>query len=94
MICLSHLGFQYRENKVSDLILANETSMTDLIIGGHTHTFLEKPVVQKNKAGKQVIVNQASWGGMVLGRIDFVFERSENKMKLAATNNLIIENEA
>jgi 5'-nucleotidase len=94
VICLSHLGFQYRENKVSDLILANETSMTDLIIGGHTHTFLEKPVVQKNKAGKQVIVNQASWGGMVLGRIDFVFERSENKMKLAATNNLIIENEA
>lgn len=94
VICLSHLGFQYIENKVSDLVLANETSMTDLIIGGHTHTFMKEPVVQKNKVGKQVIVNQASWGGMVLGKIDFTFERSGNKKMLAVTNNLIIENEA
>lgn len=94
VICLSHLGFQYRENKVSDMILANETSMTDLIIGGHTHTFLEEPIVQLNKAGKQVIVNQASWGGMVLGKIDFAFERSGNKKQLTVTNNIIIENEA
>ncbi len=94
VICLSHLGFQYRENKVSDIVLANETSVTDLIIGGHTHTFLEEPLVKKNKAGKQVIVNQASWGGMVLGKIDFTFERSGNKKQLAVTNNIIIENEA
>lgn len=94
VICLSHLGFQYRENRVSDLVLASETTMTDLIIGGHTHTFLEEPVLKKNKAGKQVIVNQASWGGMVLGKIDFTFERSGNKKMLAATNNIIIENEA
>lgn len=94
VICLSHLGFQYRENKVSDNVLANETSVTDLIIGGHTHTFLEEPLVKKNKAGKQVIVNQASWGGMVLGKIDFTFERSGNKKQLAVTNNIIIENEA
>jgi 5'-nucleotidase len=94
IICLSHLGFQYRENRVSDLVLASETTMTDLIIGGHTHTFLEEPVLKKNKAGKQVIINQASWGGMVLGKIDFTFERSGNKKMLAATNNIIIENEA
>ncbi len=94
VVCLSHLGFQYRENKVSDMILANETLMTDLIIGGHTHTFLEEPIVQLNKAGKQVIVNQASWGGMVLGKIDFVFERSGNKKHLAHTNNIILQNEA
>ncbi len=94
VICLSHLGFQYRENKVSDLVLANETFMTDLIIGGHTHTFLEEPIVQKNKAGKQVIVNQASWGGMVMGKIDFTFERSGSKKNLAVSNNIIIKNEA
>ena len=94
VICLSHLGFQYRENKVSDVVLANETFMTDLIIGGHTHTFLEEAIVQKNKAGKQVIVNQASWGGMVMGKIDFTFERSGNKKKLAVSNNIIIKNEA
>jgi 5'-nucleotidase len=94
VICLSHLGFQYRENKVSDIVLANETFMTDLIIGGHTHTYLEEPIVQKNKAGKQVIINQASWGGMVLGKIDFTFERSGNKNNLAVSNNIIIKNEA
>ncbi len=94
VICLSHLGFQYRENKVSDVVLANETFMTDLIIGGHTHTFLEEPIVQKNKAGKQVIVNQASWGGMVMGKIDFIFERSGSKKNLAVSNNIIIKNEA
>lgn len=94
VICLSHLGFQYRENKVSDLVLASETLMTDLIIGGHTHTLLEEPIVQLNKAGKQVIVNQAHWGGMVLGKIDFAFERSGKRKQLAVTNNIIIENEA
>ena len=94
VICLSHLGLKYSENKVSDLVLANETSMTDLIIGGHTHTFLEEPVLLNNKAGKQVIVNQASWGGMVLGKIDFAFERSGKQKQLAVTNNIIIKNEA
>lgn len=94
VICLSHLGFQYRENKVSDMVLANVTSLTDLIIGGHTHTFLEEAIIQKNKAGKQVIVNQAHWGGMVLGKIDFAFERSGKRKQLAFTNNILVENEA
>ncbi len=79
VICLSHLGLKYRNNKVSDMVIASETSMTDLIVGGHTHSYLEKPVIEKNKAGNPVIINQAWWGGLVLGKIDFVFERSKNK---------------
>ncbi len=79
VICLSHLGLRYRENKVSDVVVARETSFTDLVVGGHTHTFLEEPIVEKNKLGSPVIVNQAWWGGLVLGKIDFVFERSKNK---------------
>lgn len=81
VICLSHLGLRYKNNKVSDLVLASETSLTDLIIGGHTHTYLAEPIVEKNKIGKPVIVNQAWWGGLVVGKIDFVFERSKNKRK-------------
>ena len=42
VICLSHLGYFYDENKVSDSVLATKTSGIDLILGGHTHTFLEK----------------------------------------------------
>ena len=81
VVCLSHLGLRYQENKVSDLVLAEETSMTDLIIGGHTHTYLEEPIIKKNKSGKEVIVNQAWWGGLVVGKIDFVFERSGRRKK-------------
>ncbi|HMP86352.1 MAG TPA: metallophosphatase, partial [Lacibacter sp.] len=53
VICLSHLGFQYRgnENRVSDQVLARETEQVDLIIGGHTHTFLNEPLLVKNKIG-------------------------------------------
>ena len=93
VICLSHLGLKYNGNKISDLVLANETSFTDLIIGGHTHSYLEEPIISKNKIGNQVIVNQASWGGMVLGKIDFIFERSKNIRELAITKNINVCNE-
>ena len=89
VICLSHLGLRYRENKISDMVIAAETSITDLIIGGHTHTYLEKPIELKNKAGKQVVVNQAWWGGLVVGQIDFVFERAGRKRKTAFANKII-----
>nr|WP_321355511.1 metallophosphatase [uncultured Draconibacterium sp.] len=81
VICLSHLGLRYRDNKVSDMDLAAETSFTDLIIGGHTHSYLEKPLEEKNKLGQPVIVNQAWWGGLVVGKVDFVFEKSKRNKK-------------
>jgi 5'-nucleotidase len=63
IICLSHLGYKYDNAKVSDIVLAKQTTNIDLIIGGHTHTFLEKPDVQKNKDGKDVLINQVGWAG-------------------------------
>ena len=47
VVCLSHLGYKYENDKVSDLVLAKKSSNIDVIIGGHTHTFLDKPVVLK-----------------------------------------------
>ncbi|WP_346857283.1 metallophosphoesterase [uncultured Draconibacterium sp.] len=88
VICLSHLGLKYRDKQVSDMVLAAETSMTDLIIGGHTHSYLAEPIVEKNKVGKPVIVNQAWWGGLVVGKIDFVFERSKNKQVVTSSQLL------
>jgi 5'-nucleotidase len=80
VICLSHLGFQYRQNKVSDKVLATSTSNIDLIIGGHTHTFLEKPNYSKNTEGKLVLINQVGWAGLALGRIDFYLgDRKKHK---------------
>lgn len=71
VICLSHLGYDGKQFKMSDKILAKNTSNIDLIIGGHTHTFLDRPEVHQNQMGKKVIVNQVGWGGLALGRIDF-----------------------
>ena len=77
IVCLSHLGYSYKENQVSDKILAAQTSHTDFIIGGYTHTFLQKPDLIKNLSGKDVVVNQVGFGGLILGRVDFYFSKEK-----------------
>ena len=76
IICLSHLGFEYSNNnqRASDVILSSQTEDIDLIIGGHTHTFLEKPVIRKNRKGGRVLINQVGCYGINLGRVDFYFD--------------------
>jgi 5'-nucleotidase len=78
VICLSHLGYSYKTSKISDLTLAELTTDIDLIIGGHTHTFLQEPTVKTNKNGQSVLINQVGFGGINLGRIDFIFDDKEN----------------
>ena len=81
VICLSHLGYYYKNNpnKISDLTLAKATKDIDLIIGGHTHTFLPKPTIVKNIDDKNMLVNQVGCYGINLGRIDFYFESDKSK---------------
>jgi len=81
IICLSHLGYSYKDNTVSDKVIAAQTFATDLIIGGHTHTFLDKPDLIMNKSGKEVVVNQVGFGGLILGKVDFYFSRQKNSRK-------------
>ncbi|WP_300569218.1 metallophosphatase [Flavobacterium sp.] len=80
VICLSHIGFSYKNDpeKVCDVMLAQKTKNIDLIIGGHTHTFLEKPVIEKNIVGEEVLINQVGCYGINLGRIDFYLDSSKN----------------
>ena len=90
VVCLSHLGYKYEKfpNKASDLNLAKSTRNIDLIIGGHTHTFMSKPVVVKNNIGNDVLINQVGCFGLYLGRIDFSFD-SDNK-KIFNSNLIMI----
>ncbi|MDC6351747.1 metallophosphatase [Zeaxanthinibacter sp. PT1] len=77
VVCLSHLGYEYERGELpSDLDLAAATRGIDLIIGGHTHTFLDRPVVRKNKDQQDVLVNQAGCYGVNMGRIDFYFDKT------------------
>lgn len=86
VICLSHLGYDYSNKEIiSDLILAKKTAGIDLIIGGHTHTFLDKPTIVQNKKEAFVLVNQVGWGGINLGRIDFYLDERKN-----VTSNAIV----
>lgn len=85
VICLSHLGYKYDKepDKISDVHLAQKTSGIDLIIGGHTHTFLPEPQEFQNKDGKIVLVNQVGWAGLYLGRIDFYLQNGKIKQTTA-----------
>lgn len=72
VVCLSHLGYNYRGDRVSDTDLAQAVPGIDLVLGGHTHTFLDAPDVY-NHGEASTIVSQVGWAGMRLGRIDLIF---------------------
>lgn len=75
VVCLSHLGYSYRSDKVSDRVIAKESTNIDIILGGHTHTFMKEAAYENNKYGKAVLINQVGWAGILLGRIDIYFEK-------------------
>lgn len=85
VICLSHLGLHYKEDpqKISDTTLAPQSEQIDIILGGHTHSFMEKPLFLKNKTGKDVLIHQVGWGGVILGRIDVFFEKVKGEAKIS-----------
>ena len=89
IICLSHLGDKYDDDKLSDEILAKETYDIDLIIGGHTHRFFEEPRKYRNRKGGDTVVNQVGWAGIQLGRLDYSFSGSGRK-NLANAHTVVI----
>ncbi|MCH8495752.1 MAG: metallophosphatase [Balneolales bacterium] len=89
-VCLSHLGYRYNNpERVSDVRLANETTGIDLIVGGHTHTFLDAPDRVKKNDGSTTIISQVGFGGIVLGRIDFEFDRRKAVVRATAANHTV-----
>jgi 5'-nucleotidase len=74
IVCLSHMGHRHRGSRPSDTVLAQEVSGIDLVLGGHSHTFMESPDIYLRSDGGQCLIHQVGWGGMRLGRIDVVME--------------------
>ncbi len=93
VICLSHIGYEYKDepDKICDIKLAGKTNNIDLILGGHTHTFLKEPVNYQNKDGKNILVNQVGWAGLLLGRIDFYLDKQKNIQNISWNNQVIDE---
>ena len=78
VIALSHLGFNMG-NADDDQKVAAQTQYIDLILGGHTHTFMKEPKTIINKKGNPVIIQHSGMYGICLGRLDFVFENDKIK---------------
>lgn len=73
IVCLSHLGWKIG-NEYNDERLAAETAGIDVILGGHSHDYFEEPLVYKNKAGKDVLMQQMGKNGRYLGIVTLTFK--------------------
>jgi 5'-nucleotidase len=51
---------------------------------------MEQPDKQFNLDGEEVLINQVGWAGMVLGRLDFYFERNF-KNRCSTCDNVIVK---
>ncbi len=68
VVALTHIGYTMGNNQ-DDKALATNSEYIDLILGGHTHTFLEKPDVITNRVGRKVWVNQTGASGVYIGHL-------------------------
>lgn len=71
IIALSHLGYSGRD---SDIELAENSRNIDMIIGGHSHTFLKTERTYKNLDNQDVLVVQDGAQGEWVGRFDIDFQ--------------------
>lgn len=71
IICLSHLGYS------ADVRLAESSRNIDLILGGHSHTYLQEPTEQRNRDHRPVMIYQTSGRGAYMGRMDITMERTK-----------------
>lgn len=69
IICLSHCGYH------NDVKLAQETRYIDLILGGHSHTFMQKPELYKNLDGKNVMIFQNGKDAAYLGVVEIELDK-------------------
>jgi 5'-nucleotidase len=92
VVAASHLGYypEPKEKDFGELQLAQQVDGIDFIAGGHTHTFMEKPVIAKQPSGGQTVIFQVGKSGIYLGRVDFLI--SKDKVVAHAGKLLGLEN--
>ena len=73
VVCLSHLGYYEHPEKgeIGDSQVVAQVDGIDFIASGHTHTFMEKPVLARQPSGKETVIFQVGKSGIYLGRVDF-----------------------
>jgi len=91
---MSHLGYypNPQRDEVGDTQVAAQVEGIDFIASGHTHTFMDKPVLQKNPAGKDTIIFQVGRSGIYVGRVDFTLR--DGKVTASAGRLLDLRDES
>lgn len=69
VVCLSHLGYN------EDIKLAEQSKNVDVIIGGHSHTYMEKPDMRTNLDGKEVLIFQTGKSGAYVNKIEVELDK-------------------
>jgi 5'-nucleotidase len=80
VVCASHLGYypNPKGDEVGDSQVAAQVDGIDFIASGHTHTFMQQPVIAKQPGGGNTVIFQVGKSGIYLGRVDFTVR--ENKV--------------
>jgi 5'-nucleotidase len=93
VVCMSHLGYSEnpRPGSVTDTLVAAQIDGIDFIASGHSHVFMEKPVMQKQPCGAQTMIFQVGKSGIYVGRVDFTFRGGK---VVAASGRLVDLREA
>ena len=73
VICLSHLGWEVSDYPDNEVI--KRTSGIDLILGGHSHTYLETLGYETDKTGRQVPVDHEGKHAVFVGKIQLTLEK-------------------
>ena len=76
VICLSHCGVREGKSISEDELLAQKVQGIDLIVGSHSHTRLEKPLVINS-----TLILQASEYGKCVGVLDLLWEKGKVMQK-------------
>lgn len=58
IVCLSHIGLDYEDDRPSDVRLAANSENIDIILGGHTHSLIEEKFFVKNMNKKNILITQ------------------------------------
>ena len=69
VVCLSHLGIQTDERLIAD------TRNIDVVLGGHSHTFMKAPKTYLNADGKEVRLMHTGKNGVRVGHLDLTLTR-------------------
>lgn len=72
VVCLSHLGVQYD----ADRLIPNVRNI-DVVLGGHSHTFMKEPRTYLDKDGKNVSLMHSGARGVNVGRMDLTLEKKK-----------------